>query len=288
MPHTPGARLKDRLEDLYGRYGGAYLDTDPIRFPRRFRSPEDREVAGFLAAALSYGRVVQIQRSLDRIGVVMGDRPARSVRRFDPRRGHRALAGFVHRFNDARDMALLIWFVRQMLEQSGSIEAFFLEGYAEGHDDTGPALSSFARRALALDCAPWYGALPRDAGVRFFLPSPASGSSCKRLNMFLRWMVRRDDGVDLGIWSAVSPAQLVIPLDTHVSRISTSIGLTRRRTPGWGMALDVTRALRRLDPDDPVKYDFALCRLGILQACPRRRDPVKCRGCGLRAFCSLS
>jgi len=283
-------RLRSRLDTLYSRYGSSYLDSDPIRFPRRFARPEDREVTGFVAAVLAYGRVAQIQRSLDRVAAVMGPGPAEFVRRAEPSRVMEQLAGFTHRFNDARDVALLFWFLRQMLERSGTMQGFFLEGYSTLHDDTGPALASFTDRALALDTSPWYagGALPPDAGVRFFFPSPAGGSSCKRLNLFLRWMVRPDDGVDFGLWRGVEPARLVIPLDTHVSRICTYIGLTQRRTVGWKMAIEVTRRLRMLDPSDPIKYDFALSRLGILEACPRRRDAVKCRACDLRQVCTLS
>jgi uncharacterized protein (TIGR02757 family) len=125
-------------------------------------------------------------------------------------------------------------------------------------------LISFTARALALDHGGLYGrgALPAAAGVRFFFPSPASGSACKRLNLYLRWMVRRD-GVDLGVWTAVDPCRLVIPLDAHVFNIARRVALTRYRSPGWRMALDITARLRRLDPGDPVKYDFALHRMGL-------------------------
>jgi len=283
MPHIADARLKDKLDLLYDRYGAGFLASDPICFPRRWESPPDREVVAFLAAALAYGRVAQIQASLARLLGAMGPHPARFVREFEPAAGRRSLRGFVHRFNDARDVGLLLFFMRQMIETSGSIEGFFLAGHAPGHDDIGPALSSFARRALALDCAPYYrsGRLPASAGVRFFLPSPEDGSTCKRLNLFLRWMVRPDDGVDFGQWRSVSPAQLVIPLDTHVSRIAGFIGLTRRRTVDWKMALEVTARLRRLDPADPVRYDFALSRLGILEGCPRHPVPAACDLCEL-------
>jgi uncharacterized protein (TIGR02757 family) len=123
--------------------------------------------------------------------------------------------------------------------------------------------------------------------VRAFLSDPASGSACKRLNLFLRWMVRPDDGLDLGLWAPVRPDQLVIPLDTHEARISRYLGLSDRRTVDWKMAVEVTEGLRRLDPSDPVRYDFALSRLGILDECPRRRDPVKCRRCPLVPVCTL-
>jgi len=291
--------LKSHLEALYRRYGSTYLETDPIRWPRSYARPDDREVIGFVASALAYGRVPQIQKSIGRIAETMGPHPAAWVRRFDPARGRKTLRGFAHRFNDARDVGLLLWYLRQMLSRHGSIEEFFLAGRSagtarpagsfSGDDGIGEVLSSFAERALALDCAPYYrsGVLPTDAGVRFFFPSPRDGSTCKRLNLYLRWMVRRDDGVDMGVWRGLSAAHLVIPLDTHVSRICSYIGLTQRRTVGWRMALEVTRRLRELDPDDPIKYDFALCRLGILEACPRHRDPVCCAGCDLRSICRL-
>ena len=144
------------------------------------------------------------------------------------------------------------------------MESFFASGLAPGQPHVGPALASFCARTLSLDHGGLYGRkpLPADAGVRFFFPSPDDGSPCKRLNLYLRWMVRRE-GVDLGVWRAVSPARLVIPLDAHVLTIARRVALTRRRSPGWRMALDITERLRRLDPEDPVKYDFALHRMGL-------------------------
>ena len=123
--------------------------------------------------------------------------------------------------------------------------------------------------------------------MRYFLPSPEDGSACKRLNLYLRWMVRRGDGLDFGQWREVSTAHLVIPLDSHVSRIARYVGLTDRLTPSWGTALEVTEQLCRFDPRDPVKYDFSLCRLGILKLCPKKRRPSKCRACPLLDVCLL-
>lgn len=287
---TAAAGLKAHLDLLYGRYGASFLETDPICFPRRYADRDDREVIGFLATCLAYGRVAHIKSSVERVVEVLGPRPARFIRRLDPARARRLLRGFVHRFNDARDVGLLLHYVRQMLEERGSIEGYFLSGYSDQQEDVGPALASFASRTLDLDCSPWYpaGRVPAAAGVRFFLPSPGDGSSCKRLNLFLRWMVRADDGVDMGLWNRVSPSKLVIPLDTHVSRISSFIGLTARRTVDWKMAIEVTSRLRELDPDDPVKYDFALCRLGILEGCPNHRDASRCGLCELRMVCAPS
>jgi uncharacterized protein (TIGR02757 family) len=256
--------LRRRLDALYRHYDHRFVDPDPLQFVRAQRRADDREVVGLIASSLAYGNVRQIKKSIERVLAVLGPRPARALRRLDPAAARRALSGFKHRFNDARDVACLLYFVRQMLEGHGSVQAFFLAGLDPRHAHVGPALASFCARALALDHGGLYGRgpLPARAGVRFFFPSPDDGSPCKRLNLYLRWMVRRD-GVDLGLWRGVEPARLVIPLDAHVFAIARRVALTRRRSPGWRMALDITARLRRLDAEDPVKYDFALHRMGL-------------------------
>ena len=133
------------------------------------------------------------------------------------------------------------------------------KGTIRAATDVGPALDSFSRRALALDLTAAYGRrVPKRAGVCYFFPRPSAGSACKRLNLFLRWMVRRD-GLDLGVWSRVSPAQLVVPLDTHVIRVGRCLRLTRYTSPGWRMAQDITASLRRLDPADPGASTTSRC-----------------------------
>ncbi len=144
--------------------------------------------------------------------------------------------------------------------------AFFLEGYEAGSTDVGKALDSFSIRAMSVDLRPAYGRVPLKPGVQYFFPRPSAGSGCKRLNLFLRWMIRRDE-VDLGVWTRPSPSVLVVPLDTHVVRVGRCLGLTRRTSPGWPMAAEITASLRALDPVDPVKYDFSLCHIGMANAC---------------------
>ena len=175
-----------------------------------------------------------------------------------------------------------------MIDRAGSIEAFFLEGYDPAAEDVEDALDSFSTRALALDLRAAYGTVPQRPGVCYFFPRPSAGSGCKRLNLFLRWMVRRD-ALDLGVWTRVSPAKLVVPLDTHVIRVGRCLRLTRYTSPGWPMARDITASLRRLDADDPVKYDFALCHLGMMNACGFNRASVGSgppdSQCPLRGVC---
>jgi uncharacterized protein (TIGR02757 family) len=136
---------------------------------------------------------------------------------------------------------------------------------------------------MALDLKAAYGRVPKRPGVGYFFPRPSAGSGCKRLNLFLRWMVRRD-ALDLGVWTRVSPAKLIVPLDTHVIRVGRCLRLTTYTSPGWRMARDITASLRRLDPVDPVKYDFAVCHLGMMNACGFSRPQADAQ-CPLRGAC---
>ena len=262
------AQLKQLLDELYHRYSRpVFLSTSALSIPHGYRRPDDREIAAFVTASLAYGNVKQIHRSANAALEAMGDSPARFIRRFDPARDSARFRHFVHRFNSGVDLALLCHLLHQASAAKGSLQAFFLKGYDPTHDDIEPALNSFVGRMLSLDVSAFYpsGTLPAKAGVRFFFPSPTQGSACKRLNLFLRWMVRRGDAIDFGIWTEVSPGKLIVPLDTHVARISQQLGLTRIKQANWRMAKEVTKRLRAFDPEDPVKYDFALCRLGILK-----------------------
>jgi uncharacterized protein (TIGR02757 family) len=193
------------------------------------------------------------------------------------------MRAMVHRWIRGDDLVALLWMLRQMLEQSGSIERFFLEGFSAIHEDVGPALESFSTRALALDTRRAYGRRPRRPGVCYFFPRPSAGSACKRLNLYLRWMSRRDE-VDLGVWSRLPPSKLIVPLDTHVIRLGRCLRLTNYRSPGWRMAADITRSLRRLNPDDPVRFDFSICHVGMMNACGYGRKQGDSQ-CPLRGLC---
>jgi uncharacterized protein (TIGR02757 family) len=259
--------LLDSLEALCRRYDRRFLDSDPVGIVRRFDDPEDREIVGLIAAALAYGRVASIRGSL--LGVLdrLGPHPSRFVASFDPAKDASRFDGFVHRFTSGRDIALLVHLVRQARERAGSLESFFVDADENPDAPTlGPALDLFGTRLFALDARPFVrdGVVPRRDGARWLLPLPGGGSACKRSCLFLRWMVRPDDGVDCGVWTRVSPARLVLPLDTHLLRVVRALGWTRRKSAGWPMALEATARLRCLDPADPVRFDFALSRLGIL------------------------
>jgi uncharacterized protein (TIGR02757 family) len=283
----PRANLREHLDALVDQYGGEeFLHTDPLGIPYAYPDPLDRELAAFLAAGLAYGRVDIVLRSCRDALARMGPNPAHFARNFEPRTQARVFDGWVHRFNRGVDLAALLWGFRQIYAKHGSLGALFGRGLAPSDPHIGAALDSFCAAFTAQDFDPVYpgGALPADAGVRWFFARPSDGSACKRLNLFLRWMVRRD-GLDLGLWPEVSPAQLLMPLDTHVARICGYLGLSARQTVGWPMVLEVTDKLRELSPHDPVRYDWAICRLGILNACPRKRQAELCSACALFPVC---
>ena len=282
MPLIP-LSLGQRLEDLYRTFDHINSATDPVHIVRRYRAPEDREIVGFCAAALAFGRVASVLQSIESLLAVMGPRPAAFVRSFDPARQRDQLDPLVHRWIRGRDLVALLLILQRTLHESGSIERFFVAGDDPDAPDIGPALDAFSVRALETDLRPAYGRVPKRPGVRYFFPRPSAGSACKRLNLFLRWMVRRD-AIDLGVWTSVSPSRLIVPLDTHVIRLGRCLRLTRYASPGWKMAAEITASLRAIDPEDPVRYDFSLCHVGMMNACGYRRAQGD-RQCPLRGEC---
>jgi uncharacterized protein (TIGR02757 family) len=275
--------LRIALDSLYDGFNAQHSVSDPVWFVHRFERADDREVVAFIASALAFGRVQSVINSIEGMLAVMGPSPAAFVRAFDPARDRKAFAHLVHRWTNGADFAALVWILHHMIERSGSIEGFFAEGLPANAVDVGQGLQSFSTRALAIDRRPIYGKAKPAPGVAYFFSRPSSGGACKRLNLFLRWMVRRDR-VDLGVWSTVRPGQLIVPLDTHIIRVGRCLGLTRYRSPGWRMAVEITGSLRRLDPDDPAKFDFSMCHIGMMNACGFEKKQGDAR-CPLKGAC---
>lgn len=278
--------LTTTLEALYAGRSQQHLANDPLSFCHRYADPADREVAALIAAVFAYGSVAVIKGSLARIFDQLGSSPARFVDRFDPQRQRTVFDGFRHRFNTADDLRALLWAIRLIRQQAGSSEAYFAHCHDPAAETVEQGLNGFSSAILGLDYRPVFGrgGLPTESSFRFLFPAPAGGSACKRLCMFLRWVVRPADGIDLGLWTAVRPSQLVIPVDRHIERIARLLGLTTRRTPDWRMALEITAGLRRLAPEDPVRYDFSICHLGISEGCDGTSGP-NCYECPLAGHC---
>ena len=216
----------------------------------------------------------------------MGPSPRSFVENFEPERGMALFAGFKHRFNDARDLCALLVAARTMINEADTIGEYFLGCHDSTAADVTGSLMEFSSAVRAMDYSSVFGgsAVPADSYFPFFFPSPASGSACKRLCMYLRWMVRREDGIDLGVWRGVSPPNSLfrsMPISDGLPAISASPGAAQ---PDWRMAREITASLRQFDPDDPVKYDFSLCHLGISEGCDGR-DRLTCTACPIAEVC---
>jgi uncharacterized protein (TIGR02757 family) len=248
--------LADRLRALAARPDERRLGRDPLGIVREAR---DRETAALLGALLAFGNARAVRASLGASLAALGE-------------GRRLRGRVRHRWIDGGDLDRLLGRAGEARARHGSLEDLFLAG---DDGDLAAALDRF--------CAALRGPRP-GRGLRFLLPQPRDGSACKRPLLFLRWVVRAE-GADLGLWRRVDPARLVVPLDTHVHRIAYWLKLTGRRTPSWRTAVEVTEALREADPEDPVRFDFALAHLGILGDCPRRPVARTCAPCPLRPWC---
>ena len=281
-PVVPLAALKPGLDELYHGFNLDHSTRDPIWTVRRFADSADQEVVAFLASALAFGRVQSVIQTVEAVLGVMGTAPAAFVRAFTPDRAA-VFEPLGHRWIRSRDLAALAWQLHQMLRDHGSIEGFFAAGHAADAESVEAGLESFSTRAMALDLHAVYGRRRPKPGVAYFFSRPSSGGACKRLNLFLRWVVRKD-AVDLGLWRAVRPSQLIVPLDTHIIRVGRCLGMTSRVSPGWRMAVDITGTLRRLNPEDPVRYDFSMCHLGMMGACGFGTTRVNTQ-CPLHAVC---
>ncbi len=244
--------LLSRLEALYERFNRPeWIDPDPLAVARGYRTRADREVAALVAAALAFGGVKQIMASVRR-ALAPFPHPHADLLAARPEEIRHACAAFRHRYVGGEELAALLTGIRVVLGEHRSLGALFARLHAPGEEDIVPALARFVR-VLQADSP-----LSRN----YLLPDPARGSACKRLLLYLRWMVRADT-VDMGLWKGVDPALLVVPLDIHMHRICTRLGFTRRRAADLRTAREVTAAFRALRPDDPVRYDFCLTRAAM-------------------------
>lgn len=287
MPSLATAPLKPFLDDLVKRYHRRdWLESDPVQYPHRYRDSDDQEVVAFVAACFAYGSVVLIHRALDSILAPLGKNPAEFVRNYD---GRNLWPGFYHRFHTDEHVVILMKLLSRALSKYGSLSQLF-KTQADQPGEPFERVLNGAARWLKQEAAREVGLLGKPEhlrGMKFLFNSPEDGSACKRMVMFMRWMVRKDE-IDLGLWNWFSPADLVVPADTHVARISFYIGLrggNENQAANWKMAREITESLKKINPEDPVSYDFALARLGILDICKRAYEKSICSRCPVRACC---
>ncbi len=248
---------RELLENLYREYNRPeFIHPDPLEFIYKYKSDEDREIVGLIAAVLAYGNVEQINRSVDNALSRMSESPRGFIENVREEGLRKYFSGFKHRFTTGEQLAKLIHGVKNTINRHGSLRKGF-SSYVSPSDET---------YMHALACWTEDMLVYFDNNASYLFPSPSRGSACKRSNLFLKWMIRCDD-VDPGVWKGFAPAKLVMPVDTHIYRISKKIGLTDRNNVDLKTALEITEGFRRFSPDDPTKYDFAITRLGIRDDC---------------------
>ena len=277
--------LKSSLDQLVeSRDSRLDLLNDPIRFPKRCASPHDQEVIALYSALLAYGRVSAIGSAIEIFLERAGEGCAQRIREDTTAQASARFEGFVYRFTRGADLAKLWVGLGGVLRRYGSIgEAFSV--WDQEHPQS-PSLLPLLTR-LHEEVYSESQTMSGGRGFNHFFSDPKRGSALKRFNLFLRWMVRPADGVDLGVWSGLGAHRLLIPLDAHVFRTSRALGLTRRKTPDLKAVKEVTYALRQIAPLDPLRYDFPLAHLGISGACQGRRIEEVCHVCSLKELCRL-
>ena len=273
--------IKNVLDKLYHKYNHHNLiKPDPLQFVYQYDKPSDREIVALLAADLAYGRVEQIQKSLSNLFDRMGESPYEFVRGFG-KTERKKLNGFKHRFTTDQDISDLLVLLKKVLSQYTSIEEFFIRGYNPDDINIIPSLSKFCKSLLDMYAARHNKQANR--GLKYLLVNPAQGSACKRLNLFLRWMVR-DDDVDTGLWKSFDKAKLIVPIDVHMGRLCKILGFHNKKTASLSTAVQITECFAEIEPADPAKYDFALSRIGIVENCNGKYRNT-CRQCELFPFC---
>ncbi len=238
--------IGDFLQEILEKFARKeYIDKDPVRYVHIFKEPEDMEIAGLIASTLSLGRIDQIFKAMDRILFIIGERPREFF--MEEKNYSSPLKGFSYRFFREEDIIDFFKKIALIIKKYGRIKNLFMKHWN---------LENNIKKSIHYFVS--------EMGLRnsFLLPDPFKGSPCKRINMFIRWMVRKDD-IDTGLWSEIGTDSLIIPLDTHISRIGRIFGFTKRKCNDWKTAEEITDALKEFDPLDPLKYDFPLCRVGV-------------------------
>ena len=249
--------IKQKLDYHYKAFDKSKLEPDPLQFPHLFSAEKDIEVMAFIASVFAYGNVKQIINSLNTFLLIAKNQPCEFISNISATKN--LPTNFVHRFYSTKDILQLFHLLNGAYDEFGSLKSLFLSGYNETDNNTKNAITNFSNYYLNR-AKKEFGKLSR--GLKFMFPLPVKGSACKRMNLFLRWMVRKDE-LDFGLWKEIPTSKLIIPVDTHIARICKQLNLTKRKIVGWKMAEEITNNLKKIDPVDPVKYDFAICHIGM-------------------------
>jgi uncharacterized protein (TIGR02757 family) len=250
-------KLKEKLEFHYRAFDKSQISPDPLQFLHLYKDERDIEVMGFIASVFAYGNVIQIINTLNKFIHLSGNKPYNFILDYS---NSNVKQSIIHRFYTAKDINHLFLLLSKAYREYGSLKTLFLRFYNPDSRNLKEAISGFSNHFISN-----YKKSNKNGislGIKFMFPLPELGSACKRMNLFLRWMVRKDE-LDFGLWKEIPANKLVIPVDTHVAKISRSLKLTATKNISWKMAEEITEKLKKIDPVDPVKYDFAICHIGM-------------------------
>lgn len=277
--HEQVQRLRDHLDTFLETFD--YLhhrDNDPVSLLWTYENAEDQALMGLLASGVAYGRVALVRDAGKRLAHHLGPNPSHTLKTTDIDTLAGRFDGFVYRMTRGPDVVDLLSGCKQLYERYETLEDAFLDGDGDFVEQIAAFVDKIrqGRHRKTLE-----------RGFRYLLPTPADGGACKRLHLYLRWMIRPTDAIDLGIWTKADPSQLRMPLDTHTARICRYLGLSDRKTVDAKMVEQVSQSLRLLDPEDPLKYDFPICHLGISGGCIHKRSEEHCPQCPLEPLCVI-
>ena len=248
--------LKEKLDRIYENYTSLNVASDPLQIVHHLSDKEDIETFAFLASVFSYGNVKQINSTLQKIIELTDSKPYHFIKSYSVNN----LISIKHRFYSEEDVHRLFLLLNQVLKNYDSLYNLFIKGYSDEHKNVKQSISAFSNYFLS-NYKRQFG--EPSLGIKFMLPLPEKGSACKRMNLFLRWMIRKDK-LDFGLWNSIPRNKLVIPVDTHIAQISKRLKLTKRKNISWKMAEEITENLKRFDEEDPIKYDFSLCHFNMI------------------------
>lgn len=250
--------LNRKLEFHYRNFDKSKISPDPLEFLHRYNNFYDIEISGIISSVFAYGNIKQIMNTLEKLHSFMSGQPFNFISRYNRKNEIKVFNQLRHRFYTGNDISLFFNALKKIYTKYDSLQSFFMIDQAENEIDIKERISSFSKNIIEL----MKDRNPVSHGIKFMFPDPFKGSACKRMNLFLRWMVRKDE-LDFGLWKQISPSKLIIPVDTHIASIGKELKLTNQKSVTWKMAEEITENLRKFDPGDPVKYDFALCHIGM-------------------------
>ncbi|GAB6282587.1 MAG: TIGR02757 family protein [Ignavibacterium sp.] len=252
-------KLKQKLDYHYKAFDKTQIFPDPLQFLHLYKDDLDIELIGFIASVFAYGNVKQIINSINKVISILRNHPYEFLTNVSSIELGKNTKGIYHRFYTDEDIFTLLKLLQKIYIGNKSIKNLFLQGYNFTDNNLKNSIHIFVQNIYTIIKDE---KMKVTSGVKFMFPDPQKGSACKRMNLFLRWMIRKDE-LDFGLWNEIPSNKLTIPVDTHIAKICKELKLTKQKSISWKMAEEITESLKKFDSTDPIKYDFAICHIGM-------------------------